>query len=244
MTRIAQHLRHHFIAYLALFFALGGTSFAAVQALPRNSVGSAQIRNGAIQKVDISRRTVAALRGQRGPRGLQGIQGTAGAAGPQGATGAQGATGPKGADFTIDTTLGAGQLETGNYAAWGGGPAGTWIGATINYRVPLQDAIDGAHSQFIASSAAPTAQCPGPGQATTGYLCLYERTANNRSSAAIWTSEGGITPGSSKTGCWFWGTVTAAGPSTSYGEWAVRGPAAAAAAASSGSAASSAVPGE
>jgi len=81
------HLRTHFVAYLALFFALGGTSIAAVQALPRNSVGSPQIKNRSIQKVDISRKTVAVLRGARGVRGP---------AGPAGAAGAKGATGPVG----------------------------------------------------------------------------------------------------------------------------------------------------
>jgi hypothetical protein len=40
MRKIGTHMRGHFVAYLALFFALGGTSFAAVNALPKNSVGS------------------------------------------------------------------------------------------------------------------------------------------------------------------------------------------------------------
>jgi hypothetical protein len=87
MSKIASHVRAHFVAYLALFFALGGTSFAAVNALPRNSVGSPQIKNRSIQKVDISKRTVAALHGARGARGP---------AGPTGATGATGAKGDKG----------------------------------------------------------------------------------------------------------------------------------------------------
>jgi hypothetical protein len=87
MNKIASHMRAHFVAYLALFFALGGTSIAAVNALPRNSVGSPQIKNGSIQKIDISRRTVSALRGARGPRGLQGVQGAQGPQGPQGPTG-------------------------------------------------------------------------------------------------------------------------------------------------------------
>jgi hypothetical protein len=100
MNRIAKHLRGHFVAYLALFFALGGTSIAAVNALPRNSVGSAQIKNGSIQKVDISKRTAAALRGKRGPRGLQGIQGIQGIQGVQGAQGQKGDKGDTGAPGT------------------------------------------------------------------------------------------------------------------------------------------------
>ena len=77
MKKIGKHLRGHAVAYVALFFALGGTSIAAVNALPRNSVGSAQIKNGTIQKVDLARRTVSSLRGLRGLRGLQGAAGPA-----------------------------------------------------------------------------------------------------------------------------------------------------------------------
>jgi hypothetical protein len=47
MTRILNHLRGNVIAYLALFVALGGTSYAAVN-LPTNSVGTAQLRNGSV----------------------------------------------------------------------------------------------------------------------------------------------------------------------------------------------------
>ncbi len=36
------------ISLIALFVALGGTSYAAINALPRNSVGTAQIKNGAV----------------------------------------------------------------------------------------------------------------------------------------------------------------------------------------------------
>jgi hypothetical protein len=91
--RLFRHMRNHLVAYLALFFALGGTSVAAVQALPRNSVGSPQIKNHSILKVDMNRRTVAALRGRRGARGPAG---PAGARGATGATGPRGATGPAG----------------------------------------------------------------------------------------------------------------------------------------------------
>lgn len=47
MNRILNHLRGNVIAYLALFVALGGTSYATVN-LPTNSVGTAQLRNGAV----------------------------------------------------------------------------------------------------------------------------------------------------------------------------------------------------
>src|SRR5262249_28362125 len=61
--------------------------------LPNNSVGSAQVINGSLQKGDLSSKAVKALKGNRG---LRGTQGTPGAAGPQGPQGPQGPTGPVG----------------------------------------------------------------------------------------------------------------------------------------------------
>jgi hypothetical protein len=72
------------IATLALFIALGGTSYAAIK-LPKNSVGSTQIKTGAVHTGEISNRTIrlqdistsarASLRGQTGPQGPQGPAG-------------------------------------------------------------------------------------------------------------------------------------------------------------------------
>jgi hypothetical protein len=46
---VRTHVRQHLIAYVALFFALTGSSFAAVQAaLPKNSVGTRQLRKNAV----------------------------------------------------------------------------------------------------------------------------------------------------------------------------------------------------
>src|SRR5262245_51314257 len=47
------------VATLALFIALGGTGYAAIE-LPRNSVGTAAIRDGAIRSRDIGDRSVRA----------------------------------------------------------------------------------------------------------------------------------------------------------------------------------------
>ena len=69
-------------ASLALFVALGGTSYAAIT-LPRNSVGpkqirtnavrSAEIRDRTIKLADISRSTRTSLRGRQGPQGPAGV---------------------------------------------------------------------------------------------------------------------------------------------------------------------------
>ena len=52
MTRIRDHLRSNLVAYVALFVALGGTSYAAVS-LPANSVGTRQIKNHSITPIKL-----------------------------------------------------------------------------------------------------------------------------------------------------------------------------------------------
>ena len=93
--RIAQYIRRHHLAMLALFLALSGTSYAAAsRLLPLNSVGSPQVINGSLQTKDLSKKTRTALKGNRGPRGFTGTQGATGAQGAQGAQGIPGPIGP------------------------------------------------------------------------------------------------------------------------------------------------------
>jgi Collagen triple helix repeat (20 copies) len=96
--RLFQHLRRNLVAYLALFVALSGTGYAAsAKLLPKNSVGSAQVINGSLLKSDLSKKTLAALRGRTGARGPIGLPGSQGATGPQGVQGASGPQGVQGA---------------------------------------------------------------------------------------------------------------------------------------------------
>lgn len=53
MTRIARHIRRNIVGYVALFIALGGTSYAAFS-LPPGSVGGPQIKNHAIDPVKLN----------------------------------------------------------------------------------------------------------------------------------------------------------------------------------------------
>ena len=89
LDRIKQKLTYaNVTATLALFIALGGSSYAALQ-LPRNSVGAQQVRTGAVRSSevrdrslllrDISTKTRRSLRGQRGAAGPAGAQGPPGA---------------------------------------------------------------------------------------------------------------------------------------------------------------------
>jgi hypothetical protein len=82
--RVVSHMRANVVAYLALFFALGGTSFAAAEKLvPRNSVGSRQVIDNSLRLRDFNRTQRARL---RGPQGRQGAQGPKGDKGDPGAT--------------------------------------------------------------------------------------------------------------------------------------------------------------
>ena len=52
MSDLIRYLRSRHIALLALFIALGGTSYAAV-ALPANSVGGKQIKKNAVTSAKV-----------------------------------------------------------------------------------------------------------------------------------------------------------------------------------------------
>jgi hypothetical protein len=81
------------IALLALFVAIGGTGYAALK-LPKNSVGSNQIRKGAVKNSDIAANAVTGAKVRRGSLNASDFKaGTLGGGG----NGARGPRGPKGA---------------------------------------------------------------------------------------------------------------------------------------------------
>ena len=111
MEPFLRYVKQHHLGLIALFVALGGTSYAASQ-LPKNSVGATQIKanavtspkvkDGSLQASDFKAGELpAGAPGQTGPQGAQGATGPAGPAGPAGPQGPQGDTGPSGtADLT------------------------------------------------------------------------------------------------------------------------------------------------
>ena len=111
------------VSSLALFIAIGGTSYAAAT-LPHNSVGSAQIRTGAVGSSeikkgavhlsDIAKSTTKSLRGALGPQG------------PSGPAGAPGAA----AVSYFEVVGSAGQFVRGN-----GNGGGLTVGGSGNYTV-------------------------------------------------------------------------------------------------------------
>ena len=55
--RLISHLRSNLVGWIALFVALGGTGYAAI-GIPRNSVGSAQLRNHSITPVKLNPKSI------------------------------------------------------------------------------------------------------------------------------------------------------------------------------------------
>jgi hypothetical protein len=100
-----RHLSYaNVIASVAMFFALGGAGAWAATRLPTNSVGSAQLREGAVTGAAVKDGSLLAKdfkEGQlpgvaEGQSGSQGEPGDTGPAGPRGVPGQTGSTGPQG----------------------------------------------------------------------------------------------------------------------------------------------------
>jgi hypothetical protein len=114
---IARLLRHRpspaiVIACVALLLALGGVSYAAT-ALPRNSVGTAQLKNNSVTSGKVKNHSLLRAdfksgqipAGPAGPVGPAGPAGTAGARGPTGPAGAPGTATIKWALVKADATI-------------------------------------------------------------------------------------------------------------------------------------------
>lgn len=75
MKQISSRLTYaNVMATIAVFLALGGVGYAATQ-LPKNSVGSAQVKQGAIKLGDLSKSARKELKGNQGPQGPKGAPG-------------------------------------------------------------------------------------------------------------------------------------------------------------------------
>jgi hypothetical protein len=68
VTKVLAHVKHDAIAYLALFVALGGTSYAAIK-IPNNSVGTKQLRNSAVTSKKLANGSVTNPRLAKGSVG-------------------------------------------------------------------------------------------------------------------------------------------------------------------------------
>jgi hypothetical protein len=76
MKRLRPQLTYaNVMATIAVFIALGGVSYAALK-LPKNSVGTKQIKNGAVTPPKVSPATVTMFKGAKGDTGPQGLPGS------------------------------------------------------------------------------------------------------------------------------------------------------------------------
>lgn len=192
----------------------GGTAFAASSFLPKNSVGSKQIKKGSIQFSDLSRSALKRLKGKPGKRG---------ATGKAGATGKTGATGPAGPLTTVlpsgQTLRGAFNLDTV------AGAVDTILGGSISFGFTLSKAPVVEDRQEGSPS---TANCPGSYKnpsAAPGVLCVYEAGRNNVSQLAVC----GIncepeSPSASPFGAELYSHSQAPGRFSVWGSWAVTAP--------------------
>jgi hypothetical protein len=106
------------MSIIAVFIALGGTSYAAIK-IPKNSVSSSQIKTGAVASSDVKDGALKKVDfkasdlpiGPTGPQGLQGAKGDKGTDGTNGAPGTIGAV-------TVQTTVAATDLTAGNKASF------------------------------------------------------------------------------------------------------------------------------
>jgi hypothetical protein len=89
------------VSLIALFVALGGTSYAAITALPTNSVGTAQLKNNAVTKAKINDDAVTASKINSSAAGAVKVVGAAGAPAYQNGWGASG-EGDEGVSFYKD----------------------------------------------------------------------------------------------------------------------------------------------
>ncbi len=157
------------IATIALFVALGGGAYAATQ-LPKNSVGSAQIRKGAVTPAKLSNSAKSAFSGPKGSTGARGPEGPRGQQGIPGVTDKQPLViDAKGGSLSVSTTE-AKEIPLTGTTIWNSGAAiGLLLaepnahlvsaGGKCEFRVEIRDHGKTIASAFFGSEApAPTGE--------------------------------------------------------------------------------------
>jgi Collagen triple helix repeat (20 copies) len=179
MKRLSGKLTYaNVVATLALFLVVaGGTAFAAKQMLPKNSVGTKQIKKEAVTPAKLSKASKAALTGAQGPKGDTGLAGPQGQKGDTGQKGDQGEPGLRGEPGPFPATLPTGKSLSGYLEILAETTPITTESASFAFPLSTAPSV-----HFIASGESTPAGCTGdstdPG-AEPGNLCIFVlETAN------------------------------------------------------------------
>jgi hypothetical protein len=206
------------ISLIALFVALGGTSYAAINSLPRNSVGTTQLKASAVTSSKIATGAVTAMK--INTNGLT-VPEAAHASSADTATDAA-SLGGIAPSLYQRTILPSGRMEAGVYGVGDNAPPGVTFYTAVTFPVPLAAKISASHAVFVDGLHA--THCSGPGHADAGYLCVYQISKDG-------TTNGGhlfdpvVGDGASKVGLVLaFQHDGAGGPAESLGVWAVRAP--------------------
>lgn len=177
--KLGAHIRANVVGYVALFIALGGTSYAAIK-LPANSVGTRQVKNSAITSAKVRNGTLrpqdfASGTARRGVRGPEGPPGPAGG---------------------VAGTLPSGKTLRGRWSVAGGNPDGA-AGDIVSDSLSFGAQLPSAPTRVFVFGASPGgAQCPGTAdapEAAAGILCIYveyQVNLNNAIETIIATTTG------------------------------------------------------
>jgi hypothetical protein len=170
------YLKRHHIALLALFIALGGTSYAAA-GLPRNSVGKNQLRKGAVVESKLSHAVRAKLE-KKGKTGPPGATGPTGPQGPQGIPGEKGDPGPTSAGVGgMNTTVTVGGLTTAI-----GSPTTVTLDRPGNVLVQIQGTLTATCGGVACSR---TIGVTVDGQTVPGAFAVGNGTANTTTDTPV-----------------------------------------------------------
>jgi hypothetical protein len=167
------------VACVALLVALTGTSVAAVsQLVPRNSVGTAQLKGNAVVSTKVKNHSLLALDFKNG----QIPAGPPGPPGPPGQTGAAGSPGP-GARWALVRKDGGIVVQSGGISLAAKPAAGTYI---LNFGSPITGKLitttDALAGDIATRGAIVAGPCGGPPEG--GAACA---AGNDTSHLSVYT---------------------------------------------------------
>ena len=175
--KVARHLSRNAVAWVALFVALGGVSYAAVR-IPANSVGTRQLKKNAVTNSRVKAHSLTSrvfkrgtlLRGATGATGAQGLKGNTGSTGPTGPSGATNVSVFASAPVTTPTNSEAtatANCPAGSKATGGSGQA---LGSTNHLKASNPSTASG---NAVTTGTATSWSAVGEAGATAGTITAY-----------------------------------------------------------------------